>query len=124
MKYLIFVLMLCLIGCGSKQVGDTCTDNGKSGLIGSDQSSCMTCPVGVASISGGNGCSLAVNGVYCCITVTSQPTVDTKQYCSTGQCYSFLEGICCAKSEPYACGGKCYSYSGGGSCTSYRTQCY
>jgi hypothetical protein len=45
-------------------------------------------------------------------------------YCNTGYCYSYLEGVCCPRSSPYACNGSCYSYSGGGGCTSYKTTCY
>lgn len=52
------------------------------------------------------------------------PTSKSRQYCSTGFCYSYLEQICCHRSYPYACNGKCYSYSGGGGCTNYKTTCY
>lgn len=45
-------------------------------------------------------------------------------YCYTGYCYSYLEGVCCPRSAPYACNGYCYTYSGGGGCSSYKTTCY
>jgi hypothetical protein len=48
----------------------------------------------------------------------------TGQLCNTGDCYSYLEGICCPRSAPYACNGSCYTYSGGGGCSSYKTTCY
>lgn len=48
----------------------------------------------------------------------------SSQYCNTGYCYSYLEGVCCPKSAPYACNGSCYNYSGGGGCSSYKTTCY
>lgn len=47
-----------------------------------------------------------------------------RQYCYTGYCYSYLEGICCPRSHQYACKGYCYNYSGGGGCYNYKTTCY
>lgn len=47
-------------------------------------------------------------------------------YCSTGYCYSYNEGICCAKAYAYGCKGSCYTYAGATSagCYSFKTTCY
>ena len=48
-------------------------------------------------------------------------------YCSTGQCYSYLEDVCCPRSAPYACNGGCYSTLSAGEsagCVNYKTTCY
>ncbi len=54
----------------------------------------------------------------------SNTSTQTTQQCNTGYCYSYLEGVCCPRSSPYACNGSCYAYSGGGGCSSYKTQCF
>jgi hypothetical protein len=58
------------------------------------------------------------------LAATSSGGTSGGAYCNVGQCYSYLEDVCCPNTAPYACNGGCYTYSGGGGCSSYKTQCY
>ncbi|MGO8996279.1 MAG: hypothetical protein ACLQVI_23450 [Polyangiaceae bacterium] len=67
----LLVLGLVAVGCsgnmGMYQYGDSCEVGSVSGLIGKDDSSCMTCASNAApSLEGGPGCSGQDNGIYCC----------------------------------------------------------
>jgi hypothetical protein len=105
-------------GCGSG-AGD-CSASQCKGTDGV----CYSCSSGnTCTLAPTGSCSTPTGGVYCC-SGGGGGSGSTTQYCNAGYCYSFIEGICCPSSAPYACHGSCYTYSGGGGCSSYRTQCY
>lgn len=101
--------------CEQAHFGDSCQADGKSGLIGSNDMSCMTCSQGSPSITCGAGCSAATLGVCCCNSGGGGGG-------GGGGCSA---QVCCG--GLYECNGRCYESCTPGSqpcCTSTHCTCY
>jgi hypothetical protein len=118
------IILAC--GCETTKYGDACQSGGASGLIGNDNSSCMTCTgTAEASLNGGGDCSSATLGVFCCPVAGSGSSGGSGSSSSGGSSSGCTSRVCCG--GLFECNGACYSTCVVGSqpcCTEASCTCF